>query len=375
MNREFALSERELSLRDAAEAIARDQQRTGCGGDPLSRRQLLDLFAKLRPLGYLASVLPREESPGPLGFAALVEGLSPALALVGNHSVQRYLHAYATNAQQERFLSPLLEASSIAAIAITEPHAGADLGRIETKARRTADGFVLSGSKTWVTHGLVADVFVVLALTEDGPTRFIVPADVAGLQRSKLDVIGLEHLTFAELRFNECRLSADLVLGEIGQGLAGAKTAFPIARALAALQSVQLGEAALDLARNYAQGRNLFGRDLAESSLVQSHVAEQSAKLAGARLLAYRAIAGLDGVDCAAVAAQAKALACRSALDACSWALELSGSAGLNSGSPLQQLSSDARMMAVVDGTVVLNHLVVARRLLRRSEGVAGGRS
>lgn len=361
----FALSSQERSLRDAAEAIA---SKTQVVGAPLSRHALLALFSKLKPLGYLASVLPCERGPAPLGFAALIEGLSPALALLGNHSVQRYLHAYGTDAQKQRFLGPLLDAASIAAIAITEPQAGADLNQLDTTAKQSGRTFVLRGRKTWVTHGLTADVFIVLAQTTDGPTRFIVPGDTPGLKRTALDVVGLKHLTFAELQFDACILSNDDVFGGVGKGLEGTKTAFPIARALAALQALRLGEAALDIARVYARDRNLFGRNLADSALVQHQLADHAAKLAGARLLAYQAMTTLNAADSALTAVHAKALACASALEACAWAVELSGSAGLRSDTALERLLCDARMMAVVDGTVALNRFVAARHLFRRGQ-------
>jgi alkylation response protein AidB-like acyl-CoA dehydrogenase len=358
----FTLSARERSLRDAAAAIA---STASTGDESLSRQELLALFAELRPLGYLGSVLPSAQNPGPLGFAALVEGLSPALALLGNHSVQRYLHAHGTDAQKQRFLLPLLDAASIAAIAITEPQAGADLSRLETTAERSGSTFVIRGRKTWVTHGLTADVFIVLAQTADGPTRFILPGNTPGLKRTALHVVGLKHLTFAELQFDGCTLSEDHVLGTVGKGLEGTKAAFPVARALAALQALRLGEAALEVARDYARGRHLFGRSLADSAVVQDRLADHAAKLAGARLLAYQVMTRLDAADCAVTAAEAKALACGSALEACLWATELSGSAALSTDNPLERLLRDARMMAVVDGTVALNRFVAARRLLR----------
>lgn len=360
----FALSVRERSLHDAAEAIA---GKSSIGDAPLSRQELLALFAELRPLGYLASLLPSEHGPGPLGFAALVEGLSPTLALLGNHSVQRYLDAYGTDAQKQRFLLPLLDAASIAAIAITEPQAGADLNRLATTAERSGRTFVLRGRKSWVTHGLTADVFIVLARTADGPTRFIVPGNTSGLKRTALEVVGLKHLTFADLQFDACTISEDHVFGAVGKGLEGTKAAFPIARALAALQALRLGEAGLDIARTYARDRNLFGRSLTDSAVVQDRLADHAAKLAGARLLAYQVITGLNAPDCAVTAAQAKALACGSTLDACLWASELSGSAAMAINSALERLLCDARMMAVVDGTVTLNRFVAARHLLRRS--------
>ena len=122
----------------------------------------------------------------------------------------------------------MLDAASIAAIAITEPQAGADLSRLATTAERSGRTFVLRGRKTWVTHGLTADVFIVLARTADGPTRFIVPGNTQGLERTALEVVGLKHLTFAELQFDACTISEDHVFGAVGKGLEGTKAAFPI---------------------------------------------------------------------------------------------------------------------------------------------------
>jgi len=361
MTARFGLDATEQALRARAEAIASTVERQG--DRPLSREQLLDLFAALAPTGYLASTLP-DAPAGKLGFAALVEGLSPHLPLLGNHSVQRYLATFGTPAQRAALLPDLLAGRSIASIAITEPEAGGDLTRIATSATREGSVYRISGRKTWVTHGCVADVFVVLAATEAGPTRFLVPASSPGLRRRALTSTGLRHLTFAELHFDHCEVGADAILGEPGQGNAGAKSAFPIARALAALQTIRIGEAALDLAAGFARNRMIFKQLLADSALVRDRIAAHAATLAAARLLAYRCMLELHDPATVAAASSVKALACQAALDACEWTLDLLGASALREDHASQRLARNARMMAVVDGTVVLNRFVAARRVL-----------
>jgi alkylation response protein AidB-like acyl-CoA dehydrogenase len=234
-------------------------------------------------------------------------------------------------------------------------------------ARRVGDRYVLNGRKTWVTHGMVASTFIVLARTGDDQfTRFIVPGDSEGLHRSKQKPVGLTHLSFAHLQFNDCEVEAGLRLGEEGQGVKGAKEAFPIARVLAALQALRIGRAALSLASDYARVRVVGSQSLADNSLVQHGYSVLWGRCEAARLLCFRVAANLAASDATAMASAAKAMAGELALDACRWASDCMGSAGLGADDRLAQLHSDARMMSVVDGTSVLNYLVAARRRIAR---------
>lgn len=334
---------------------------------PFDGSELRAIFRALAPTGYLASTLPNEAGGHgltDLEFSSLCEGLAPQLTLIGNHSVQRYLHQFANAKQQKRFLPALLEGEGIGAISMTETRAGSDLERMTTAARRVGNTYVIDGEKTWVTHGLHATVIVVLAKTEAGLTRFLVPGDAPGLERQPLAPIGLKHLGFARLTFRGCEVPAELRLGEDGEGLKGAKAAFPIARVLAALQAVRIAKAAVEIARQYAQDRITGRTPLASSSLVQHGLAQMSARCEAVRLLSLRVASDLQATDAVANASAAKALAGELALDACRWTEDLLGSSSLHVAHPLTSLADDARMMAVVDGTSVLNHLVVARRIL-----------
>ena len=370
----FELSASERALLDEADAIATSH--APAGGESLSLATLRRIFRALQPTGYLGSVLPPEaggKGLSPLEFAALVEGLAPELTLLGNHSVQRYLHGFGSAVQIGRFMPGLLSGEDVGAIAITEAQAGSDLARIETVARRVGDRYLLNGCKTWVTHGMVASTFIVLARTGENFsqfTRFIVPGDVVGLRRSTLKPVGLTHLSFAQLEFADCEVSTGLRLGEEGEGVKGAKEAFPIARVLAALQALRIARSALWLASDFARGRVVASQSLADSSLIQHGYSSLWARCEAARLLCYRVAANLAAPEATAMASAVKAMAGELALDACRWASDCMGSAGLGADHRLVRLHNDARMMAVVDGTSVLNHLVVARRGIgRRASG------
>lgn len=361
----FERTTAELALLERAQAVAAAHPRPQ--GRAFTAAELRAIFRELAPTGYLASTLPKEAGGhglSPIEFSALVEGLSPELTLLGNHSVQRYLHQFATGEQQKRFMPALLEGEGIGAIAMTESEAGSDLERMKTVAKRSGSAYVIDGEKTWVTHGMAANVFVVLARTDAGLTRFLVPGDTPGLEREALQPVGLGHMAFARLTFRGCELPAELRLGGEGEGLKGAKAAFPIARVLAALQSVRIARAALEIAREYATSRIVARSPLSASSLVQHGHAQWSARCDAAYLLCLRVASRLDAPDAVASASAAKALAGETGLDACRWAEDLLGSSSLHAGHPLLRLCGDARMMAVVDGTSVLNHLVVARRWL-----------
>jgi alkylation response protein AidB-like acyl-CoA dehydrogenase len=340
------------------------------GALPLATLQ--EIFRKLEPSGYLGSILPVAaggKGLSPLAFAALVEGLSPALPLLGNQSVQRYLHDFGSPAQCIRFLPGLLSGDEVGAIAISETQAASDLSRIETTATKHGSSWKVTGRKTWVTHGMVASLFIVLAKSGEAPgqfTRFIVTPDMPGLVRRPLEPIGLTHLSFAELELNDCEVSDELRLGGEGEGASGAKAAFPIARLLAALQALRIAQAAIEITADYARERIVAGSALVERSLVQRGHADLWARIEAARLLAYRAAANLADDEASTLASGAKAISGELALEACRWAADCMGSSVLPASHRLHRLHNDARMMAVVDGTSLLNHLVVARRGIAR---------
>lgn len=364
----FDRTSAEQALLEQAQAVAQAHERPA--GRPFDGVELRAIFRALAPTGYLASTLPREAGGRGLSageFCALCEGLAPALTLLGNHSVQRYLQQFGDEAQRARFLPPLLEGDGIGAIAMTEPRVGSDLERMTTTARRSGDGYVIDGEKTWVTHGLSATLIVLLAKTDRGLTRFLVPGDAPGLRRTALAPVGLGHLGFARLVFDGCEVPAAWRLGEEGAGLRGAKAAFPIARVLAATQAVRIARAAVSIAREYVEGRSIARTPLGGSSLVQHGIAQLWARCEALSLLCRRVADNLRADDVVATASAAKALAGELALDACRWTEDLLGSTSLDAAHPLASLAGDARMMAVVDGTSVLNHLVVARRLLPAS--------
>ena len=340
------------------------------GALPLATLQ--EIFRKLQPSGYLGSILPVAaggKGLSPIAFAALVEGLSPALPLLGNQSVQRYLHDFGSEAIRRRFLPGLLSGDDIGAIAISEAQAASDLSRVETLAMKHGSGWKITGRKTWVTHGMTAALFIVLARTGEAPgqfTRFILTPDMPGFVRRPLEPIGLTHLTFAELELNGCEVSDELRLDGEGEGASGAKAAFPIARLLAALQALRIAQAAIDIAAEYARERIVAGSALVERSLVQRGHADLWARIEAARLLSYRAAANLADLEASTLASGAKAIGGELALEACRWAAECMGSSALPASHPLHRLHNDARMMAVVDGTSLLNQLVVARRGIAR---------
>ena len=370
-NARFDRTASEQVLLERARAVVLEHPRPL--GRAFTKTELQTIFRKLAPTGYLASTLPKKsggQDLTPIAFSAIVEGLSPELTLLGNHSVQRYLHQFATGAQQNRFMPDLLEGESIGAIAITETEAGSNLERIKTVARRIGSSYLIDGEKTWVTHGMSANIFVVLASTEAGLTRFLIPGNTPGLEREALQTVGLGHLTFARLTFRSCEVPVELRLGAEGEGLKGSKAAFPIARVLAALQCVQITRAALEIARSYAVSRVVARTNLFESSLIQHGYSQLLGRSEAAYLLCLRVSLQLQSDNAVPNASAAKAIAGDLGLEACRWVEDLLGVSSLHADHPLLRLCGDVRMMGVVDGTSALNHLVVARRLLS-AEGSA----
>eukprot|EP00752_Nemacystus_decipiens_P000319 g319.t1 len=362
----FGLTDDELAARAAAEATVAAVEAEATPGAPYGRDVLLGLYRRLAPLGYLNSTLPDPKSgraQSIMRFAALVEGVAPTTPLLGNHSVQRYLQGFADEAQQACYLPPLLAGDSIAAIAISEPGVGSDLKAIATSARRVRGGYLVTGVKHWVTHGASADLFVVLASTENGPTRFLIESNADGMSVEEMEPRGLRRLTFARLSFTDCFVPDEGRLGQEGAGLEGAKAAFPIARLLAGLQAVRLGEAAVEHALQFAAQYSVVGRRLIEADSILDGAAAYRARGEAARLLCYQGLSALEASDAVGLASAAKANASDWALEACAWSRSVLGAAALERPHPINRVSDDLEMMAVVDGTAALNRLVAGRRI------------
>jgi len=299
-------------------------------------------------------------------FVFAMQGLgSGAISLAGS------------DALRERYLRDVATGNKIAAFALSEPGAGSDVAAMTCSAERDGDGYVINGSKTWISNGGIADFYCVFVRTEPGEVRqdgsvsargisaFVVDADTPGLSVARrIDTISPHPL--ATLAFDSCRVDASHRLGEEGEGFRIAMRTLDVFRTSVAAAALGFGQRALDEALQHAASRDMFGRKLADFQLTQAALADMATEMEAARLLTYRAAWLRDGGSTITrEAAMAKAAATESAQRVIDRALQMFGGRGVETGEIVERLYRDIRALRIYEGATEVQKLIIGRELLK----------
>ncbi|MFQ5514406.1 MAG: acyl-CoA dehydrogenase family protein [Myxococcota bacterium] len=342
-----------------------------------------EFFRRLGEIGALGVLAPEEYggSGGDyLGAALVMEELarvSGSVALsYGAHAVLCVgaIVRDCNEAQKRRVLPALCSGEAMGAWALTEPGAGSDALGLRTQAKRDGEGYLISGSKTFITNGSEAGTLVVYAKTDPergsrGISAFLVQAPTPGFSTSRtLDKMGMRGSPTAELHLDGLRVGRDALIGEENAGVALMMRGLDVERATLAGISVGLAEAALEHALAYVREREQFGKPIAEFQMVQKMLADMYTELAAARLLVYEAAerASVDP-DCSQLASAAKLFASEIATRAGLSAVQLLGGYGYTRDYPVERIARDAKLMEIGAGTSEIQRLIIARHLLQRS--------
>lgn len=346
---------------------------------PLTRARIREFFGLLSPLGYLGHVVP--ERYGGAGmryveYGVLMEELwraYPSLGIVVmiQGGAMRAIALWGSEEQKTRYLPPLISGNLIGCGAITEPDVGSNPAAVETTAQLTGANYVLSGTKTWISNGTVADLAVVVTRVVDaggtfqGLGRLIVEKAVSPFTTREIPKMGLRSSPTAELHFDGCPVPAENLIGRPGMGLKMTLKGFEVGRCLLALAGVGIATAAIEAAVRYANSRTQFGRPIGKFQLIQAMLAEMVAERDAARLLAYRALQRLDqGGRAVTESSLAKFYATEAAVKVASKALQIHGAYGLSEEFALERYFRDARSLTIPDGTTEIQKLIVGRELL-----------
>ena len=303
-------------------------------------------------------------------FAFAMQGLgSGAITLAGSP------------AQQAAYLPAVARGDKIAAFALSESDAGSDAGAMKTVASQThaaAAGFVLDGSKTWISNGGIADYYCVFAKTAPeagtrGISAFIVDASTPGLDASEHIAVMAPH-PLATLRFAQCQLPAHALLGELHGGFKLAMRTLDIFRASVAAAALGMARRALAEAVAYARERPMFGQRLADFQLTQAKLGEMAALVDAAAVLTYRAAWLRDcvGTESAAqaqaytaAAAMAKMTATENAQRVIDMALQMHGGMGVKVGTKVESLYRDIRSLRIYEGATEVQQLIIGKSVLK----------
>jgi len=340
-----------------------------------------ELWPRLGALGVLGPTVPPEDGGPGLGYrahAVISEEISRASGSVGiayvahSNLCVNQIRLHGTAEQKRRYLPALLSGQAVGALAMSEEGAGSDVVSMKLRAVPEANGFRLRGTKLWTTNGWYADTFVVYAKTDpdagkDGITAFIVERGMPGFTtRQRIDKLGMRGSGTCELVFEDCRVPAANVLGEVGGGVRVLMRGLDYERLVAASACVGLQQAAMDVVLPYVAQRRQFGRPIGEFQLVQAKLADMFTRLGASRAyldtMAARADAGEAlRKESASVILFAAEAATQSALDA----IQCLGGNGYTNEYAAGRLLRDAKLYEIGAGTSEIRRMLIGRELLR----------
>jgi acyl-CoA dehydrogenase len=299
-------------------------------------------------------------------FAFAMQGLGSGSITLGGSPAQR-----------DQRLRAVASGQQIAAFALSEPEAGSDVAGMQTTARPVDGGWVLDGTKTWISNGGLADFYVVFAKTTPdagarGISAFLVPADAPGLDSAEHIAVMAPH-PLATLRFNHCRVGADALIGTVDGGFKLAMQTLDIFRASVAAAALGMARRAFAEAVAHAKQRRMFGQHLADFQLTQARLGEMSALIDAAAVLTYRAAwqrdesptQGAGTPAYTAAAAAAKLTATENAQKVIDMALQMFGGRGVRVGEVIEHLYRDIRSLRIYEGASEVQLLILGKAALR----------
>jgi butyryl-CoA dehydrogenase len=388
---DFSLTDHQLLIRDTVRQFMDAEVRPHVKKWEKTDFFPLEAIQKMGILGCCGMLTP-EEWGGPgldhISYVLMVEevakvhtAMSTALS-VTNSAVQPPLLAFGTEAQKSQYLRRLASGEILGAFCLTEPAAGSDAAGIQCAATRgtvtldgapgsDSDNYRLNGTKTWVTNGSDAGVYIVFAKTQPelagkGITAFLVEPTFAGFTIGRHeDKMGQRSSPSVELIFNDCIVPAANRLGEEGQGLKIALSALDGGRIGIAAQAVGLAQGALDESVKYARTRKAFGRPIAEQQAIQWMLADMHTEIEAARGLLYQAALLKDsGAKMGSASSRAKLYASEMVNRVVAKAVQIHGSQGYSRESEVERMYRDARVLTIYEGTSEIQRTIIARDLL-----------
>lgn len=375
---DVTLSERQLEVRDLAREYAESVLAPAArrwdveGGFPLEN---LSEAATRGLTGIGVSKALGGLEAGTVSYSLAVTEMAKAcaastVALCVNNMVAEVVEAFGTPEQRALHVPKLCNFEHVVgAFALSEPGAGSDPGGMRTRAVKTDKGWLINGSKLWITSGTHAGLFVVWAKTSDAPgargiSTFLVPGDTPGVQPGKPEhKMGLHGSTTTALDFTDVEVGDDALLGETDRGFRAAMMALDGGRIGIASQALGVGQAALHQALAYVRER----ADLARSQAVQWRLADIATDLDAGRLLALQAAWRKENkLEFSRQASMAKMFCSEKAVLACNRALEILGEFGNDADGRIEQLVRDVRVTMIYEGTSEVQRIVISRDIARR---------
>jgi butyryl-CoA dehydrogenase len=378
---DFELTEEQRMVRDTTRAYAEKELKPVASRLDHDSVYPQEQLQKLGAMGLMGVFVPEECGGSGLdrvAYVAALEEISKVWASLGvimsvnNSLVCGPLARFGTEAQKKRYLPRVASGEWLGCYALTEPAAGSDAGSIQTQAKRVGDDYVLNGNKVFTTNGSRANLAIVYAVTDpssrkNGISAFLVERQTSGYVVDKIeDKLGLNASETAALRFENCRVPRENLLGHEGEGFRIALETLDGGRVGIAAQALGIAQACLEASLAYSQERKQFGEPIANFQAIQWMLADMATEIDAARLLTYRAASlQQQGKNVTREAAMAKLFASEASNRAAYKAVQIFGGYGYIKDFPVERFFRDARVTTLYEGTSEIQRLIIARQLLR----------
>jgi butyryl-CoA dehydrogenase len=381
---DFSLNDHQKLIRDTVRQFMENEVRPSVKQRDREGRFAAAEIQKLAELGGCGMLMP-EEWGGPgldaVSYVLMIEEVArvdAAMATslsVTNSAVQVPLLTFGTDAQKKKYLHRLAAGEILGSFCLTEPQAGSDAAGIQARAVRAASDsatapYILNGTKTWVSNGSVADVFIVFAKTDaeaggKGISAFLVEPGFKGFRIGRHEEkMGQHSSPSVEIVLNDCEVPVENRVGEEGQGLKTALSALDNGRIGIAAQAVGVAQGALEAAAAFAKQRRAFGKNIAEFQAIQWMLADMQTEIEAARGLVQHAAWLKDsGGRMGSAASKAKLYATEMANRVAAKAVQIHGSVGYSRETDVERIYRDARVMTIYEGTSEIQRVIIAREL------------
>ena len=337
--------------------------------------------AKLGKLGIMGMPFPASYGGAGLDYVTYVMAIEELSKVCGSHGVIVQTHValccwpiftYGTEEQKRKYLPKLLSGEHLGAFGLTEPNAGTDAAMQQTKAVDMGDHWLLNGTKVFISGGGIADIYVIMAMTDKskgtkGISAFIVEKGTPGFSRGKKEnKMGIRASTAAELIFEDCRIPKENLLGDLGKGFKVAMTSLDVGRLGIAAQAIGIAQGAFEQTVTYMKQRKQFGRSLDKFQALAFDMASMKTRIDGARFLLYAAADKRQkGLPSSVEAAEAKLACSETAMYVTTKAVQFHGGYGYIKDYPVERMMRDAKITEIYEGTSEVMKMVISADIFK----------
>ncbi|MFY9583129.1 MAG: acyl-CoA dehydrogenase [Candidatus Acidiferrales bacterium] len=340
-----------------------------------------EIIPKLAEMGLLGVIFPEKYGGAGLGYidyAIAIEELSRVDGSIGlivaahTSLCTNHIYKFGGEEQRKKYVVPLAQGKKLGCWSLTEPEAGSDAGGTRTVAEKRTDCWVLNGAKTFTTNGHYADVCVAMALTDrskgsHGISAFILEKGTPGFRPGKKEnKLGMRASATSEVVFSDCRVKAEQLLGQEGEGFINSLQVLDGGRISIAALALGMAQGAYEAAVKYAKQRKQFGKAISEFQAIQFKLADMATQIEAARLLVYHAawLADRPGARFTKESSMAKLYASEVAVRVANEAVQVFGGYGFVKDYPAEKYYRDVKLCTIGEGTSEIQRMVIARQIL-----------